>query len=173
MPLLCVCDFQNGGNSDTPTSPQAPAWGRSSPKVPSSSWEFTISCSQQRTIRREKSFLPRNNVIRVFRHVMRNRFHADFYATSGLRGIQISKLEKECSGRFHNPLRWRVRRLIHAAFVAGKPQHARCPRTPRRNFGSPHNLICVAAVGGRPHIRNIEYGFHPFFSQIFLKQPIQ
>src|ERR1700732_1624896 len=82
---------------------------------------YGLSCRgdvSQGTVRRKPSQLPLDNLLRILRHVVNDRLHTDFYAAAGFRGIEITKLKKQCSGRFNDFLGWRIRWLIHAAFIA-------------------------------------------------------
>ena len=95
-------------------------------------------------------------LFRIFRQIVDDGLDANFDAAGGLGGIQIAEFEEQRACRFHDFLRRRVGGLVHAAFVARQPQHAGNPRKPRGEFRSPHNFVRVAAVGRRPHVRDVE-----------------
>src|SRR5580698_11337767 len=78
-------------------------------------WRFDIS---QGAARRKQAQLALNDFLRIFRHVVDDRLDTDLYAAARFGGVEIPEFEEQCSRGFHDFLRWRIRWLIHAAFIA-------------------------------------------------------
>src|SRR5713226_4724580 len=103
---------------------------------------------------------------------MNDSFHADLYAATRLCRIEITELEEKRPGRFHDLLRWRVRRLIHAAFITRQSDHTGNPWAAGCHLRSPHDLVRIAAVRRSPYIRDVEWTPNPSGTQIRFKEPV-
>ena len=86
---------------------------------------------------------------------------------------KIAKFKEQRAGGFHDFLRGRVGRLIHAAFITREAQHAGDPRKTRREFCAPQNFIRVAAVRRSPHVGDIERRADFFRLHFLSEKPAQ
>ena len=126
----------------------------------------------QGAIRRQAGEFFLNDPGGILRHVVQDRFIADFDATGWLGRVQVAELEKQRPGGFHDLLGRGIGGLVHAAFVARKPDHAGNPRAPCRRLGSPQDFIGITAVRGSPDIGNIEGTLDSTGANLRAKKPV-
>src|SRR5262249_53077565 len=88
--------------------------------------------------------------------IVRDGLDADLHGAGRLRAVEILEGKKQRAGALDDLLHRGECRLIHAALVARQADDARHPRQPCPDLGAPENFIGVAAVGGGPHVGNVE-----------------
>src|SRR6266853_3818237 len=128
---------------------------------------------QQGAVWWEQGQLFLDDLVRVFRQIVNDSFDTNFDAAGRLRGIEITEFEKKSSSGFDDFLRGRIGWLIHAAFIARQAEDARNPWEAGGELCPPQDFVRVTAVGGSPHVGDIERG--PDFSRpdFLAEEPIQ
>src|SRR6266853_506411 len=128
---------------------------------------------QQGAVWWEQGQICMDALVLVFRQIVNDGFDTNLDAAGRLRGVEISEFKEKSSSGFDDFLRGRIGWLIHAAFIARQAEDARNPREAGGELCPPQDFVRVTAVGGSPHVGDIER--RPDFSRpdFLAEEPIQ